>query len=132
MKKLFSVLLAVLFLAAALPSQVQPIVKTQTVELRIQAAPDFNMAVTPPSITTFVGRTVAYSVTLESVNDFAGEVMVGVSGLPADIKVTFFPSNVVTIASGPLKGIQVNLEIPATATVGTLQVTVTATSDKYN
>ncbi len=132
MKKLFSVLLAVLFLAAVLPSQVPPIVKTQTVEFRVQAAPDFNMAVTPPSITTFVGRTVAYSATFESVNDFAGEVMVGVSGLPADIKVTFFPSNVLTIAPGPVKGIQINVEIPGTAAVGTYQVTVTATSDKYN
>jgi len=132
MRKFLSTLAAALFLAAALQAQVTPIVKSQTVELRVAAAPDFALAVVPASISTYVGRSVAYSVTLESVNDFAGEIVIAVSGLPADIKVAFFPSNTVTIAPGFQRGIQVTLEIPASAAAGVYQVTVTAASDKYN
>lgn len=132
MKRQVSILVAVLILAAALSAQVPPIIKTQTVELRIQAAPSFNMTVTPPMITTFVGRTVAYSVDLESVNDFAGVVVIEATGLPAGIVVTYFPSNSVTLAPGPLRSVQVNIEIPTSTVVGTYQVTFTATSENYN
>lgn len=132
MRKWLPILAAVLFLAAALPSQVPPIVKTQTVELRIGAAPLFNMAATPAAIATYVGRTVAYSVALESVNDFAGEIRVALTGLPADITVTYFPSDAVTIAPGPARAVQVTLGIPASAAPGTYQLTVTATSTEYN
>ena len=131
--KRFLILAALLaLLSFPVLAQQTPIVKTQTVALEIKTAPDFNMTVTPPTITTYVNRTVAYNITLESVNDFAGEIVLEVTGLPANVTAMFFPSNTVTIGPGPVAGIQVNVEVKADAPVGSYQLIFKATSTNYN
>lgn len=125
----FIVLLALIY---AIVAQEPPAIeKSVVVRLDVRAAPDFTLAVDPNVVISYPSRTVAYSITLTPVNEFAGEIMVSATGLPADFTVSYFPSNVVTVGGG-LAGIQMTIGIPKTAAVRIHDVTVIARSEKYN
>ena len=114
-------------------TQTKPaITKTATVTLSVKPAPDFTLKVEPTHIDSPVGRTVAYSAMVTSVNNFAGEVVFSVSGLPAGFTVAMWPSNTLTLGPDAPKGIQINIDIGASAPIGDYTLTVTAESTNYN
>ncbi|MCK5346448.1 MAG: hypothetical protein KAR20_23725 [Candidatus Heimdallarchaeota archaeon] len=113
--------------------QQDPITKTQQVSLEVILAPDFTLAVTPPSITSPINRTVAYNASVTSVNGFTGEVVFSISGNPAGTTVSIFPSDTLTLGAGETMGVQIDVMIPDDVNlVGIYTLTVTADSTNYN
>lgn len=115
-------------------AQTKPsILKSQVVTLKVKPKPSFTLAVTPLAIESFVGNTVAYSVTVTSVKGFAGQVIFSVDGIPAGLTVNFFPGNVITLGTAAPVGVQVNVVIPDNDTLaGDYTLTINAESTDYN
>jgi hypothetical protein len=67
---------------------------TAPLTLVVTAAPDFSVALAPPSATVVAGQTTAYTVTLGSIGGFAGTVALSASGLPSGASASFAPSSV--------------------------------------
>lgn len=108
------------------------IVKTATVTLDVRPSPTFTLAVTPATIITYPNRTVAYGVLCTGVNNFAGDITISVTGLPAGATATFLPAAKFTLGATPA-GPQVNIAIPDDqALVKIHTLTFTATSTVYN
>lgn len=122
---------AIAVLAYLVGQSQTPIVKTQVVTLQIQPSPSFNLSVDPASILTFPDRVVAYNATVTAVNNFAGEIVFSVEGLPTGVTATFFPSNTLTLGLDP-KSVQITVSVGASAPVGTYSLTIKATSTTYN
>jgi len=126
-------IIATIAIGFLLTQQQTPIIKTAEVTLTIHPSPDFTLVVTPEHIDSFPDRVVPYNASVTSVNNFAGEVIFSVSGLPPEIIVTYFPSNTLTLGPDAPKGVQINVEIPLNqALVGDYTITVTAESTQYN
>jgi len=85
-------IIATIAIGFLLTQQQTPIIKTAEVTLTIHPSPDFTLVVTPEHIDSFPDRVVPYNASVTSVNNFAGEVIFSVSGLPPEIIVTYFPS----------------------------------------
>jgi len=137
MKRLIWIVLAMVVVCAvgvmiALTQTKPAITKTATVTLSVKPAPDFTLKVEPTHIDSPLGRSVAFSATVTSVNNFAGEVVFSVSGLPAGFAMAIWPSNTLTLGPDAPKGIQINIDIGASAPVGDYTITVTAESTNYN
>lgn len=137
-KKLAWILAAIVLVCAigaiiALSQAKPAITKTATVTLRVKPAPDFTLKVEPMLIDSPLGRSVAYNATVTSVNNFAGEIVFSVSGLPAGFTAAMWPSNKLTLGPDAPKSIQINIDIGTAPTlVGDYTVTVTAESTNYN
>ena len=109
------------------------ITKTDEVTLTINPSPDFNLAFLPDHLDSFPDRVVTYTASVTSVNNFAGEVVFSVEGLPPEITVSILPSDTLTLGAGETKGVQIDVGIPLNqALVGDYTITVTATSTNYN
>ena len=115
-------------------TQTKPtITKTVQVTLNIQAKPDFTLQATPLEINTFIGRTVAYSASVTSINQFAGEIVFSLVGIPAGVTATIFPSNTLTLGPGETKGVQIEIVIADDEVlIGSYNLSITANSDTYN
>ena len=113
--------------------QQDPITKTTNVTLEIIAAPDFTFTVSSDHLITPINRTASFAATVESVNNFTGEIVFSVPNAPTGVTITFLPSDTVTLdPSGP-KGVQVNIVIPDDVNlIGTHMLFVTAKSTNYN
>jgi len=90
----------------------------------LRRTPDFTLAVSPSSATTTPGGTVSYDISVASVNGFAGDVSLSLSGLPPEVGTpTFTPAVVSTAGSS-----QLTITTSATAPTGSYPLTVTGTS----
>ena len=117
----------------ALTQQLPTITKTAEVTLTIKPAPDFTLAAQPEHIDSFTNRIASFTASITSVNEFAGEVVFSVSGLPPEITVNILPSDTLILGAGETKTIQVDIGIPLDQTlVGDYTITVTAESMQYN
>lgn len=109
-----------------------PIVKTAEITLIVSPAPDFSLSTNMTHIDTFVNRTIGFTATVESVNEFAGVIDFEVTGIPAGWAISYFPSQSLTLGTEP-KGISVEIIIPDDANlVGDYAILITATSTVYN
>src|SRR3989442_12992511 len=63
-----------------------------TVQLTVNAAPDFSLSASPASQTVVQGNGTTYTVTETPVNGFSGSVTLSVSGLPAGASGSFSPN----------------------------------------
>jgi len=125
----FLVIMAII----ALTQQPPTITKTAEVTLTIKPAPDFTLDVQPGHLDSFIDRIASYTASITSVNEFAGEVVFSVSGLPPEITVSFLPSNMLTLGAGETKGVQIDVGIPLNeALIGNYTIIVTAESTQYN
>jgi len=132
---IFAIIFIFLAVAGAviLMQQQPPITHPVQVTLEITLAPDFTPAVSPDHIITPINRTVAYNVSVTSVNGFTGEVMFSVSDEPAGVTISFFPSDRLTLGVGETRGVQIDVMIPDDVDlVGTHTLTVTMESTQYN
>jgi len=111
---------------------------TTTVTLGVQAppTPDFSLTVSPTSQSVRGGGSVSYTVTVTSLNGFAGAVLLSVSGLPSGSSSSYSPTSVtpgvrsiLTIITAPTPRGTFTFAVTGTSgslsrtTTGTLQVT---------
>jgi subtilisin family serine protease len=96
---------------------------TATATLVVPAPPDFGLAASPASSTVAAGGGAAYTVGVTSLNGFAGDVALSVSGLPTGAAAAFTPAVVAGAGSA-----QLSIATSATAPPGTYPLTVTGTS----
>ena len=109
------------------------ITKTAEVTLTIYPSPDFTLAATPEHLDSFPDRVATFTASITSVNNFAGEVVFSVDGLPPEITVSMSPSDTLMLGIGETKGIQIDIGIPLNQSlVGDYTIIVTATSTQYN
>jgi subtilisin family serine protease len=93
--------------------------------LVVPAPPDFTLAATPASASTFPGGTVTYSVSVGSVSGFAGDVSLSLAGLSgAQASWTFAPATV----AGSSGTAQLSVTAAAGLAPATYALTVTGTS----
>lgn len=85
--------------------------------------PDFTLAATPSSQSVVVGGATVYQATMASLNGFAGQVTLTVSGLPTGATAGFTPSTFTAPGSSSL-----SITTAPTTPTGTFPLTVTATS----
>ncbi len=119
--------------AAALPPGSYPLDITASgsaithhanVTLVVPAPPDFTLAAAPPSLTVPAGGSGLYSVSVGSLNGFAGSVSLSLAGLPpSGVSGTFSPAAVVGAGSSTLTVTTTPGSAP-----GTFPLTITGTS----
>lgn len=131
---IFGAILLLIVAVYFVMTQTKPaIIKTVQVMLSVKPSVDFTLAVTPAYVESPINRTVAYIATVTSVNNFAGDIVFTISGLPAGFTVTMFPGNKLTLGPDAPKGIQINIDIGNNpALVGDYTITVKAESTIYN
>jgi hypothetical protein len=98
-------------------------VKTATFALTVNPPPGFTVALSQPSGTVAVGRTITTSVNLTPISGFTGSARLAVSGLPAGVNAALSPGQVSAARSATL-----TLSTLSSAPIGTFTVTVTATN----
>jgi Mg-chelatase subunit ChlD/uncharacterized membrane protein len=76
--------------------------RTAATTLLIDARADYSVAATPSTQTVNAGQTAVYAVTVEKTRDFAGEIRLGVLGLPAGVTAAFSPAVVTGSGSSTL------------------------------
>lgn len=128
---LFMVLVFVVVIV--MTQQPPTITKTAEATLEIKPAPDFSLTLDPIALVSFTNRVATYAASVTSINDFVGEVVFSVTGLPPSITVTILPNATLTLAAGETRGVQIDIGIPADdALVGNYTIIVTAESSSYN
>jgi hypothetical protein len=90
-------------------------------------AGDFSLTAAPTSLTIARGSTGQYTVTLNSLNAFAGNVTLSVTGLPSKTSGSFSP-NPVALSSGGTGTSTLNVKVNRPAARGTYTLTITGTS----
>jgi len=129
---LVAVILVVVIIIAR-TQQPPMITKTAEVMLTIHPSPDFTLAATPEHLDSFPDRVATFTASVTSVNNFAGEVVFSVEGLPPEITVSILPSDTLTLGPEEPKGVQIDIGIPSNQDlVGDYTITVTARSTQYN
>jgi subtilisin family serine protease len=88
----------------------------------LDSTPDFTVAVSPSSVSIQPGGTASYSVSVVSVNGFAGDVSLSLAGLPASQASWSFSPAVVPGGSGSS---QLTVTTSAAITPGTYPLTIT-------
>lgn len=128
---LFMVLVFVVVIV--LTQQPPTITKTEQIALEVTPAPDFLLTLSTDFITTHINRTIGFAATVESVNNFAGDIAFSVTGEPQGAIISFFPSDTITLGPDQPRGISVEIIIPNDANaVGNYTIIVTAESSIYN
>ncbi|AKU99172.1 hypothetical protein AKJ09_05836 [Labilithrix luteola] len=95
-------------------------------------APDFTIAMNPPSITTTLGTVSHYTITLTSAG-FSGPVSLVASGLPTGWTATFTPDIPTLDANKTVTvDVKVDVPIPVSGFNATLQVTAKAASLEHS
>jgi uncharacterized membrane protein len=94
---------------------------TTTVTLVVTAPADFTLSASPSSQTTPAGGSTSYGVAINPANGFAGQVTLGVSGLPGGATGSFTP-NPATASS------TLSVATSASTPVGTYALTITGVS----
>jgi subtilisin family serine protease len=98
--------------------------RTTTANLVITAPPDYAVAAAPPSSSVVAGAGAAYTVTVSSINGFAGNVGLTVAGLSGTVgTASISPSTIAAAGTA-----QLTIATVPTAPPGTYPVTVTGTS----
>jgi subtilisin family serine protease len=98
--------------------------RTATIDLTVQAPPDFSITAAPSSASTSAGGAVAYTVAAASVGGFADQVALSLSGLPASVgSASLTPASI-----APGQSSQLSVSTVAGAPAGTYQLTVTGSS----
>jgi Subtilase family len=97
---------------------------TATATLVVPAPPDFSLGVSPSSRSVAAGAATTYTVTVGSMNGFAGDVAFALDGLPAGVGAATYTPAVVQAAGSS----QLAITTPATAQPGTYTLTVRGTS----
>jgi len=87
------------------------------------AGPDFSVSATPSSRTVAPGESTTYSVAIDAVNGFTGNVTFAASGLPTGAIASFNPASVSGSGSSTL-----TVDTTAVTPNGTYPITITATS----
>jgi subtilisin family serine protease len=90
----------------------------------LATAPDFSLAATPSSVTTAAGGTASYSVDVQALNGFAGDVALSLTGLPANQASWTFNPGVVPGGTGSAQLTVTTLALAP----GTYSLTITGTS----
>lgn len=109
------------------------ITKTAHFTLSVVSVPDFNLVLPVVSGTAFAGQVFSFAAEVSSIDQFAGEVVLSISGEPVGSTVTFLPGNTVTVAPAFPKSVQINIAIPANnSLVGSYDIVVKAESTVYN
>ena len=132
---IIGILVCILIIGVAIVvTQTPPtIIKTTEVTMTINPSPDFSLETSMQHIETYPNRVTTFTASVTSINNFGGEIVFSVSGLPPEITVTYFPSDTLTLGPDAPKGIQIDLGIPLNqALVGDYTIVVTATSTNYN
>ncbi len=136
MKKIIIIIGILILLAGAvyLLTQTKPAIrKTATVTLSVKPSVDFTLEVAPAHIDSPLERTIAYTTTVTSVNNFAGDIVFSTSTLPSGFTITMFPSPTLTLGAGETKGIQITIDIGSTPSlIGDYTISITAESTVYN
>ena len=103
--------------------------QTANVTLVLGAAPpaDFNVGVSPASVSLNQGGSTATTVTVGSLNGFSSPTSLSISGVPSGVTSSFAPASV-TPASGGSAASTLTLAASAAATPGTFTVNVTGIS----
>jgi hypothetical protein len=110
-----------------------PIVKTQEITLTVNPAPDFTLETSVSHIDTFINRTIGFTVTGTSINEFAGDVSVEVTGLTSEFLISYIPGQTFSLGPDSSSGISVEIIVPSDPSlVGDHTIIVTATSTIYN
>ena len=110
-----------------------PIVKTAEITLTVNPAPDFTLETSMSHIDTFINRTIGFAVTGTSINEFAGDVSVEVTGLTSEFLISYFPDQTFTLGPESPSGISIEIIVPNDMSlVGDYTIIVTATSTIYN
>ena len=92
-----------------------------TLTLTVSPAPDFQVTAAPPSQTVLQGQVASYTVVVHGLNGFSSEVSLAVSGAPSGTSPVF------SVPSGtPDFNSTLTIPIPATAIIGPVTLTVTA------
>jgi hypothetical protein len=99
-------------------------VHTAAVALVVPAPPDFSLGVTPSSRSVVAGSGTSYTVGVGSLDGFADNVALSLSGLPASVGTGVFSPQAVAGAGSA----QLTVTTSATAPPGTYPLTVTGTS----
>jgi hypothetical protein len=98
----------------------ESLVHTAQVTLVVRPPADFGLSVSPSSRTVFRGGSTTYSVSVSSLNGFAGAVALSVSGPPSGVTATFAPSSVAAPGTSKL-----TVRTTTRAVRGTFTLTVT-------
>jgi hypothetical protein len=107
--------------------------KSAAFTLIVVSVPDFTLILPSYSGAAYAGQVFPISAEVESVDQFAGDIVFSIAGQPPGSVVTFLPSDTVTIAPGFKKGVQINIAIPAdNSLAGTYIILITAISTVYN
>ena len=101
-----------------------PTARGATATLVVPAPPDFSLGASPSSRSVVAGSGATYTVGVASVNGFAGNVTLSLSGLPAGVGSAAFTPAVVAGAGSS----QLEIITQATATAGTYPLTVMGSS----
>jgi hypothetical protein len=89
--------------------------------------PDFSVSVTPASRTIARGQNTTYAVTLTSLNGFAGNVSLSVSGLPNKTSANFSPNPVAVPANGSASS-TLTISTQRNGATGTYTLTITGSN----
>jgi hypothetical protein len=89
--------------------------------------PDFTLAAGPPSQTVTATSSTSYTVSVNSLNGFAGAVSLKVSGLPGGATATFSPASINGSASSTL-----TISTGCSTAAGNYSLTITGTSGNLN
>lgn len=113
--------------------EMPPITKTLSINLEVKALPDFALSSNILDMVSPIDRTIGFTLSVESINEFAGNITFEVVGLPPEMIVSYFPGNMLTLGAGETRGISVEIVIPNDVNlIGTYTITVTAESVVYN
>jgi subtilisin family serine protease/uncharacterized membrane protein len=100
------------------------VTRTASATLTVTAPPDFTLGAAPTSASVNAGSSAAYTLSVGSLNGFAGTVALSASGLPESVgTATITPASITGAGTA-----QLALATVAGAPAGTYPVTVTATS----
>lgn len=94
---------------------------TTTVQLTVQAAPNFSLSATPSTATVTQGAPAVYTVAIAGSNGFNGSVTLTATGLPAGAAATFSPNPATTSST-------MTVTTSASTPAGTSTVTISGTS----
>jgi uncharacterized protein YegL len=89
--------------------------------------PDFSISASPFARTIWQSESTTYTITLTSLNDFAGSISLSISGLPAGAGASFSPSSV-SLSAGQTKTSTLTVTTSSTTPIGNHSLTITGKS----